>query len=194
MPGLGQILAVPRQKLDEATGRLGRSLVSEVAKKRQLHAAVGGRLHGDVLRRITAEKRDRLGALALRLGGAHGADMRQVRRDMARLLDRLDPDCLSRIVGRSRSRLDQAGRLLQSYSYRGVLERGYALVTNAAGEPVRTPSTVTAGEALRIEVAAGHISAIVAGDEAKPQRVTKKREAATALRSKTMKGTQADLF
>jgi exodeoxyribonuclease VII large subunit len=194
LPGLGQLLAVPRQKLDEAAGRLGRSLGSEVAKKRQLHMGIGGRLRGDLLRRIVVEKRDRLGALGLRLGGAHGNDMRQVRRDMARLAARLDPDCLGRIVARSRSRLDQAGRLLESYSYRGVLERGFALVTNADGMPVRAPSMVAAGDALVIEMAAGKIDAIVAGNGAKPQRVARKREAAAGVRSKAVKGTQADLF
>ena len=45
LPSLGDLLALPRQKLDDVGGRLGRSLRTEVAKKRERYVAVGARRH-----------------------------------------------------------------------------------------------------------------------------------------------------
>jgi exodeoxyribonuclease VII large subunit len=49
--------------------------------------------------------------------------------------------------------------LLSAFSYRGVLSRGFALVRDAEGHPLRTAAAVTPGMALDIEFADGRVRA-----------------------------------
>ncbi len=44
-------------------------------------------------------------------------------------------------------------------SYRAVLARGFALVRDAAGRPLRTAAAVTAGMAIEIEFSDGRVGA-----------------------------------
>ncbi len=44
---------------------------------------------------------------------------------------------------------------MRSYSYKSVLERGFALVRGADGRPVRRAAAVAPGDALAIEFADG---------------------------------------
>ena len=55
------------------------------------------------------------------------------------------------------------GQLLNAFSHRSVLERGFALVRGEDGQPVRSAAAVNAGAVLDIEVRDGHISAVVPG-------------------------------
>jgi exodeoxyribonuclease VII large subunit len=66
------------------------------------------------------------------------------------------------------SALDRAGHDLThtrarvlALSPQATLERGYAVVQDAVGAVVRDPAEVAAGDALRIRVAAGELSATV---------------------------------
>jgi exodeoxyribonuclease VII large subunit len=67
------------------------------------------------------------------------------------------------VLDRRFARLDSAGQLLAAFSYRGVLERGFALVRDRAGKPLRSAVAVSAGMALDIEFGDGRVGA-VAGD------------------------------
>jgi exodeoxyribonuclease VII large subunit len=58
------------------------------------------------------------------------------------------------------ARLERADRLLTAVSYRGVLARGFALVRNREGKPLRTASVVTTGSHLDIEFADGRVRAL----------------------------------
>eukprot|EP00873_Tetraselmis_striata_P032563 jgi/Tetstr1/452827/TSEL_039863.t1 len=66
-----------------------------------------------------------------------------------------------RIVETRRARLDGLSKLLSSVSYHQVLARGFALVTDASGNLVRTSDDVKPGDALTIDVAQGSIAATV---------------------------------
>ena len=62
---------------------------------------------------------------------------------------------------RSRSaRLSGVAQLMEAVSYRGVLARGFALVRDDAGPPLRRAAEVREGQALRIEFADGKIAAV----------------------------------
>jgi exodeoxyribonuclease VII large subunit len=61
------------------------------------------------------------------------------------------------------ARLERAGQLLAALSYRGVLSRGFALVRDGAGQPLRTASAVSSGMALDIEFADGRVGATAGG-------------------------------
>ena len=60
-------------------------------------------------------------------------------------------------------RLAQAGRLLDSLSYQSVLSRGFALVRDEKGSPVRGTAGVLPGAALELEFAGSDKLPVVAG-------------------------------
>ena len=54
-------------------------------------------------------------------------------------------------------------QLLAAFSYRGVLARGFALVRDAAGRPLRNAAVVAAGMPIEIEFSDGRVGARVDG-------------------------------
>jgi exodeoxyribonuclease VII large subunit len=58
------------------------------------------------------------------------------------------------------------GQLLAAYSYRGVLARGFALVRDGDGRPLRTAAAVRSGTRLDIEFSDGRIGATADGERA----------------------------
>src|SRR5690606_477885 len=69
-----------------------------------------------------------------------------------------------------RARLDQAARLLESVSYQSVLQRGFALVRDADGQPVKLAAALRPGDEIGIEFADGRVAAITASNEAQRPR------------------------
>lgn len=61
------------------------------------------------------------------------------------------------------ARLENKSSLLESYSYRRTLERGFALVSDVKGQRVRRTGDVTSGMALDIELFDGHVSVVAGG-------------------------------
>jgi exodeoxyribonuclease VII large subunit len=185
LPSLGDLLSLPRQRLDESGGRLGRalannflapkqrltevrgrlarSLAAETAKKRRDFAAAAARLTPPVLARAQLLRRERLGATVGRLDAASGASLRHLRRDMVRTAGRLNIACVARIIARHRDRYGQACRLFQTLretaSPAAILAKGYAIVLDSAGRAVRSPDEVASGDSLTIRVAEGNIDA-----------------------------------
>ncbi|WP_404405974.1 exodeoxyribonuclease VII large subunit [Pelagibacterium halotolerans] len=88
------------------------------------------------------------------------------------LAQRLVPAFVRKVEDR-RNRLDSAARLLDTVGYKQVLARGFALVTDADGQIVRSPGSVKPGDALEITVAEGKIDAHVSGAPAAPRRKAK---------------------
>ena len=87
-------------------------------------------------------------------------------------------------------RLDRAGKLLDAYSYKGTLERGFALVRDEAGAVIRSKSGAKSGQAVSLTFADGERGAVIAGKGApKAPRKTAKRPAQKQSDKK-----QADLF
>jgi exodeoxyribonuclease VII large subunit len=60
-------------------------------------------------------------------------------------------------------RLERAAKLLDAYSYQGVLERGYALVRDEKGKVVRSKNKVSAGQGVTLTFADGERAAVIAG-------------------------------
>jgi len=59
-------------------------------------------------------------------------------------------------------RLDAIGKLLESYSYKGVLERGFVVVRDAAGAPVTAAGMLSPGDAISLAFKDdGHAEAVV---------------------------------
>jgi exodeoxyribonuclease VII large subunit len=114
-------------------------------------AALSRRLeiHGQALRTL---QRHNDGALANLLE----RNRARLRGAGARL--RLEP-IESRLRER-RQRLDQTARLLDSVSYQSILHRGFALVTDDAGNIVKRAAAVSNNDLLTVEFADGKINAI----------------------------------
>jgi exodeoxyribonuclease VII large subunit len=93
---------------------------------------------------------------------AHAVTLRHDRTRVAALIERAHR-AIDVTLDRQFSRLDAAGQLLSAFSYRGVLERGFALVRDKDGKPLRSAAAVSTGMPLDIEFGDGKVGA-VAGD------------------------------
>ena len=70
---------------------------------------------------------------------------------------------IDNLVANRDARLDRSYQLLRAFSYQSVLERGFALVRDKGGHPLRSAASVTAGMKLNIEFADGCVGATAEG-------------------------------
>jgi exodeoxyribonuclease VII large subunit len=69
--------------------------------------------------------------------------------------------CGTELLEHGRRQVDQFGKLLESYSFHSVLNRGFALVRDQDGHPILTAAVTRAGDTIGIEFADGRIGARV---------------------------------
>jgi len=138
--GAEDALAVPRQRLDRAGERLEDRLR---ARLRDHHLRLGKL--SQLLARHSPQAE-----LARRQGALESA-----RRDFARL----GPQ----IVKRRAEQLAGTAKLLDALGYHNVLARGFALVRDEAGQPVRSVGAIAAGSRFEVELADGRIGAVAEG-------------------------------
>jgi exodeoxyribonuclease VII large subunit len=165
LPDAEDVLAIPRQRLDYAGAGLSRGLRANAHLHRVLLSRFAGRLSVHLLRAQVAARRERYAALALRLRAGVTANAAAHRMRVARECERIAAlaDRAGRAVDNlldSRwARCERGAQLLAALSYRGVLARGFALVRDRAGRPLRTASAVSPGMALGVEFADGQVAA-----------------------------------
>lgn len=70
---------------------------------------------------------------------------------------------LQRQIETKARRLDRAGKLLDAYSYKGTLERGFALVQDAEGQVLRSQAATSSGQAVNLVFADGKVGAVIDG-------------------------------
>ncbi len=154
LPSLDTLLSVPRQRLDAAADKLPRALRANAHVHHQQFSRLVGRLSPQLLKTRTERCKELVAAFSERGRRAHRI-----------------------YLGRLDDRVGNLGKLLGAYSYKGVLQRGYALVRDVAGAPLRSASAVSEGMALQIEFADGRVGArageAVAGDPAVKPRAKK---------------------
>jgi exodeoxyribonuclease VII large subunit len=63
------------------------------------------------------------------------------------------------LVATRDARLERSYQLLQAFSYQSVLKRGFALVRDSGGHPLRSAAAVQSGMPLDIEFADGCVGA-----------------------------------
>src|SRR6185369_11527391 len=147
LPALDDLLAIPRQRLDACAARLPRALIANA------------QIHHTQLTRVGAKLSPRL--LSHRLARCH--EQVAAFGERARRAERV-------IFDRRAQRLRSAGQLLSAYSYRGVLARGFALVRDGSGHPLRSAAAVGQGMRLGIEFADGRVGATADG-EGRPEPI-----------------------
>ena len=143
LPALDDLLAVPRQRLDACAGRLPRALRANAQIHHTQLTRAASRLSPRLLSHRIERCREQTGAFG----------------DRSRRAFRIFRD-------RRVERLRSAGQLLGAYSYRGVLARGFALVRDGDGRPLRTAAAVGPGTRLDIEFSDGRIGATADGERA----------------------------
>jgi exodeoxyribonuclease VII large subunit len=86
-------------------------------------------------------------------------------------------------AARARARLTSAAQILAAVGYKSVLARGFALVRDENGAPVRRAADIVAPAALRVEFADGEIAVTTGGKSpaAKPPRRKRVAEDQTTL-------------
>ena len=143
LPAADELLADPRQRLDTLAKRLPRAL----------HA--NAQLHRTQFTRVATKLSPRL--LKLRL--ARSSEIVVAFAKRGNLAQR---NYLERRAGRVLA----AGQLLAAFSYHGVLARGFALVRDGEGHPLRAAAAVSACMRLDIEFADGRVAATADGNGA----------------------------
>lgn len=214
LPAPQDLLALPRQKFDSLANGLERALIVSTRTHRTHFQNLAGRLSPLLLSRLSGKARQDLDQISDRQQRALKVAVSQKRQAFAAqavrltpsrlvqqttlgterltgLSDRLDRAYLAR-VGQEKARLDGLQKLLKSLSYKDVLARGYAVVRDDSGQPVRSAANVASGAALSIELADGTVDAVALSESAtsKPAK-TKARKAPSG---KTPPVDQGSLF
>jgi exodeoxyribonuclease VII large subunit len=148
-----EVLGMATQRLDDMAERLRRALGAGVSERRARLAEVTVHLRPRLLAREIEAHRKTLADLGHGLG-------RELRRGLSD----------------ARTRVESHGKLLASYSYERVLERGFAVVRDAKARLLTSVAAAKPGLGLRIEFRDGTAAATVDGTA--PPR--KRPRAATA--------------
>ena len=222
LPTPDSLLALPRRRFDEASGRLDRALSAYTANTRSRFSRVAPRLSHHTLAERLIAQRERL----TRAGRANVLGLRNLNARKRAMLDtrtgRLSPRFLMARLAQNRAHLHQVsdrfarayvvrtrfwrsglektGRLLDSLSYQNVLDRGYAVIRDAARTPLTSAADLHAGRAVRIEMGDGAAGAMIDNNAPgkvvgkKPIAKPQKKRAAGKRAAKTPAGEQGSLF
>jgi exodeoxyribonuclease VII large subunit len=173
LPDPVRLLEQATQRLDDWSERLGNAALNFATRRQErldrlpdLRKALG---------QLVIAKEHGLTATAARLRKAPLlAELARHRRDVVRLAERMRP-ATSRLLQRLDERLDGLGLRLENLDYRRVLERGYALVRDSAGEAVTLAAATAPGMGVQIEFRDGTVAAVIGEGgapepEARPKR------------------------
>lgn len=152
LPRAEALFAPPRQRLDYAAEKLGHALRRNLQVHRNSFARSATLLRPRGVTQTIDSNRERVAALEQRLTRAHAAR-----------------------VSEAASRLDSLVRILDSVSYKSVLDRGFVLVRSGT-DIRRRAASVKPGEILTLTFADGTAEAIAKGvpDTAPSRPATKK--------------------
>ncbi|EKS37088.1 exodeoxyribonuclease VII large subunit [Afipia broomeae] len=173
LPKATDLLNIPRQRLDRASAQLPRALRANAHLYERRLSAIGGRLTVTALRAQIDRGKEKVARLAT-----------SARR------------CADLHIQQRETRLKYVAQLLNALSYKGVLDRGFALVRDEHGQPLHAAAHVGSGQHLTIEFADGRIGATADGEgtaAAKPKAAPAK-PASKRTTDFGVKKVQGDLF
>ncbi|MGR7995955.1 MULTISPECIES: exodeoxyribonuclease VII large subunit [unclassified Xanthobacter] len=183
LPTAEDLFAIPRQRLDGVGDRLPRALKANADAHRLRLTAASARLSPATLRQRCRQAGMGLRDLEGRLARASAIGLRRARDRLDSAMGRLQAvgavqrDALSRhdrrldeLIGRARflvsagvrerrRHLGSLAQLLSALSYHGVLDRGFALVRDGEGRPVRRAAALAPGARIDLQFADGHVAA-----------------------------------
>ena len=192
LPAAGELLAIPRQRLDGATSALPRGLKANTHAHFRRFAASSAKLTLRVLhaqvshaaqrltinserlsngaRSLVRRRRDRFAGLEVRLRASKLSNAQAQRQAIARERERTlrlaerARRAVATVMQRLDARVAHSGQLLSALSYRGVLARGFALVRDEQGQPVHAAAGIGPGAYLSLEFADGRVGATADAD------------------------------
>ncbi|AWM87958.1 exodeoxyribonuclease VII large subunit [Microvirga sp. 17 mud 1-3] len=161
LPALSRNSRTHEARLLDLSRQLSRvSPVARVAAMRGKFDAVGQRPHLAVSRSLV-QRQEALKQAGQRLVVARDTLLRAERTRLSqsadlvrRVSERLEP-ALRGQIDRKAKRFESLGQLFDSLNYKSVLARGFALVRDADGQPLRGAEEVMDGQALVLEFADG---------------------------------------
>ena len=196
LPAAGDLLAIPRQRLDSAGASLPRCLKANTHAHFRRFTAASSKLtlrvlHGHIsqadhrltvcgerlglsTRSLLRQRRDRFAGLEVRLRASKLANAQAQRNTIARQRERTHrlteraERALVTLLHRLEARVENSGKLLSALSYRSVLARGFALVRDEAGHPLHAADSVGPGARVEIEFADGRVGATADADRPAP--------------------------
>ncbi|WP_426411495.1 exodeoxyribonuclease VII large subunit [Bradyrhizobium ganzhouense] len=196
LPAAGDLLAIPRQRLDSAGSALPRGLKANTHAHFRRFTAASSKLtlrvlHGQISqadhrltvsgerlglseRALLRQRRDRFAGLEVRLRASKLSNAQAQRNAIARQRERTlrlaerAGRALVTLLQRFDARVENSGKLLSALSYRGVLARGFALVRDEAGHPLHSADSVGPNARIAIEFADGRVSATADADRPAP--------------------------
>src|SRR3954470_15905577 len=213
LPAAGELLAIPRQRLDGAAASLPRALKANthahfrrfaqssarltlrVLRAQVAHAAQRLTMHGERMtlgaRAQLGRRRDRFAGLEIRLKVSKLANAQaqrnQIARDRERAL-RLSERArraLATAMQRQQARIDHTGQLLAALSYKSVLTRGFALVRDERGHAIRAAAAVGPGARIDLEFSDGRVGAIADPDRPAAARASQPKSVASVSEPKS---------
>lgn len=220
MPGADQLLALPRRHFDEVSSRLERSLQTLTQHKKVQFDGLARQFSPHLLRRkITEHKRTTM-QLNERLPRALTNYLRERRTAYTYRAERLSAEPIMREVAQHKlsltqleRRRDQAiglrferlkrrshelERLMRTLSHESVLERGFAIVFDDQGNPIKKAAHIDNGTSLHLRFADGEVAATahteaepLASKPAAPAPASKPKRLASAPKDN---GNQGSLF
>ena len=101
---------------------------------------------------------------------------------------------VGRLITRSEAALSSSSQLLSSLSYERVLERGFALVREAEGEPILTVAATQAGQDVSISFSDGTVGATIIGEDLGPKSPKKLKPKKVETNKKGSRDGQGSLF
>ena len=167
LPDADAVLALPRQRLDHAGERLSRALRANAHVHRVAYSQIGGRLSAHLLRSQVERRRERYASISQRLRASAAASLKAHRAGIDRQRDRVvilaarAARAVDNLLEARWARCERDAQLLAAFSYRGVLARGFTLVRDHAGRPLRAAADVAPGMAIGIEFSDGRVGARV---------------------------------
>jgi exodeoxyribonuclease VII large subunit len=152
LPRAEQLFAGPRQRLDFAGAKLGSALKANLQDHRRALTKSATLLRPGRIERQILFERKRTAEMAQRLGRAQHAQLTAFGRQ-----------------------LESLGRIIESVSYRSVLERGFVLVRGERGIVRRRAEKVVSGERLSLTFVDGDRTAVADGPAAPKSKARTKR-------------------
>ncbi len=187
LPGADELLALPRQRLDHAGARLPRALTANAQIHHREFSRIASRLGPRVVRARTTRcrelvaaladrarraervaqlrRRERLSTATVRLAAGVRANAEAHRSRISRHGERLAAlaeraqRALLQLLDQRAAAVEHYGQLLNALSHRGVLARGFALVRDLGGRPLRYAARLSEGMRFDVEFSDGRVRA-----------------------------------
>jgi len=215
LPSVDQLLALPRRHFDEIAGRLDRCLIANTEKKRSHFDGLARHLSPRLLTQRVREKRRETEILAVRLRRDLEVYVRDRRARYTRWVGRLSIEATARRTERGRQHFQQLNRrlgqamnqrfdlakrrsaelerLMRTLSHASVLERGFAIVLDTAGAPIKKAADIDTGDALTLRFQDGDVHAVATDAGEHPARPKTERPQAVK-KPPVPSGSQGSLF